>query len=110
MSLRTIGNRIQAPFMVMGVAATLSLLAPPAASAQGQDWPQWRGPLRDGSAPSARLPQKWPEKLPAAKWRHYVGIGYSSPVVADGQVYIMGRESNGTEACLALSDATGKEI
>ena len=95
---------------MLWVAGVLSLLTPIGTRAQSQDWPQWRGPLRDGSAPSAKLPQKWPEKLPAAKWRHYVGIGYSSPVVAGGQVYIMGRESNGTEACLALSDATGKEI
>jgi hypothetical protein len=36
-------------------------------SAQAQ-WPQWRGPSRDGRVPSAAVPAAWPEKL-ALKWR-----------------------------------------
>src|ERR1041385_7273182 len=82
-------------------------LVPPV---RGADWPQWRGPLRDGSVPNARLPEKWPEKFPAPKWRSYVGIGYSSPVIAGGRAFIQGRESGGQEACLAFDATTGARL
>jgi outer membrane protein assembly factor BamB len=39
-----------------------------------------------------------------------VGIGYSSPVVAGGQAFIMGRESGGQEACLSFDALTGKPL
>jgi hypothetical protein len=50
----------------------------------GQDWPQWRGPSRNGIFPQT-LP--WPDKLPKPSWTAPVGIGYSSPIIADGRVY-----------------------
>ena len=43
-------------------------------------WPQWRGPARDGVVPTASVPAAWPEKL-SLSWRQSVGEGYSSPVV-----------------------------
>ena len=73
------------------------------------DWPQWRGPLRDGIAVDVRLPANLPEQMPAPKWRSTVGIGYSSPVIAGGQVFIQGREG-GSETCLSLDAETGKPL
>jgi outer membrane protein assembly factor BamB len=73
------------------------------------DWPQWRGPNRDGVAPGAQLPAKWPAEPPAPKWKAPVGIGYSGPAVAGGRVFIMGRvEKN--ERCLAFDADTGREL
>ena len=37
------------------------------ASLWAQDWPQWRGPSRDGVA-KIRAPRTWPEKL-TTKWK-----------------------------------------
>jgi outer membrane protein assembly factor BamB len=88
----------------------LGILFPLALPVRGEDWPQWRDPLRDGSVPNARLPQKWPEKFPSPIWRSFVGVGYSSPVVAGGQAFIMGRETGGKEACLSFDAATGKPL
>lgn len=73
-----------------------------------QEWPQWRGPQRNGHAAGARLPQTWPNQLPKPKWRTPVGIGYSSPVIADGQVFIQGRDTKGNELCFGIDDASGK--
>jgi outer membrane protein assembly factor BamB len=58
------------------------------------DWPQWRGPARDGVVPGATLPDSWPEGfVPAKVWEsgeipsdHYGGHG--SPVIAGGKVYL----------------------
>lgn len=33
------------------------------------DWPQWRGPQRNGVVMGAKLPVSWPEALPKPKWR-----------------------------------------
>ena len=54
------------------------------------DWPQWRGPARDGQAPDA--PAQWPAKLTRA-WSIEVGEGHSSPVVAGDSVYVFSRDN-----------------
>jgi outer membrane protein assembly factor BamB len=73
-----------------------------------RDWPQWRGPNRDGVARGARLPRDWPAHPPRPVWRVEVGEGYSSPVIADGQLFIMSRQGD-QEVCLCLDAATGQE-
>lgn len=74
------------------------------------DWPQWRGPGRDGMVIGARLPETWPPQLPMARWRSEVGHGYSSPVVVDGRVFIMGMPKPGEESCLCFDAETGDPL
>ena len=58
------------------------------------DWPQWRGPTRDGVAPdSPPLAEAWPNEGPAKLWQsEAVPSGedgnLSSPIVAGGKVFI----------------------
>ena len=52
--------------MACGLILSLALTLAPALPAA--DWPQWRGPNRDGHAPDAQLPAKWPAAPPAPKW------------------------------------------
>src|SRR4051794_13504164 len=73
----------------------LVLLSP--AVCPADDWPQWRGPQRDGHARGARLPAAWPEKPPRPLWKRAVGAGQSSPVVAGGRLFVLGRQG-GREA------------
>jgi outer membrane protein assembly factor BamB len=58
---------------------------------RADDWPQWRGPGRDGRAPHLEARADWPEHL-APVWRVTVGEGHSSPVVVADRVYVFSRE------------------
>ena len=69
------------------------------------DWPQWRGPNRDGIAPGSP-PASWPEKL-NRKWSLTVGEGHSSPVFAGGRLFVLSREGE-NEQVRAVDPATGK--
>ena len=56
-----------------------------------QDWPQWRGPNRDGVNPEKGLANQWPEGGPKLLYKATgVGVGFSSVVIADGTLYTLG--------------------
>jgi len=69
----------------------LYLLFAAAPAAAAQDWPQWRGPARDGLASAFRPPAAWPAELKPL-WKVTVGEGYSSPVVAADKAYVLSRQ------------------
>lgn len=52
------------------------------------DWPQWRGPNRDGVWAEAGIRDSLPTNGLVPKWKVPVGYGYSSPVIADGKLYL----------------------
>ncbi len=75
------------------------------------DWPQWRGPARDGHAPGARLPAKWPERAPQPAWKVKVGEGYAGAAVAGGKVFALARDdAKGTETASCFDLANGKRL
>lgn len=78
------------------------------ATAAAQDWPQWRGPHRDGNVSGAAIPTAWPKAL-KEQWKVPVGIGHSSPVVSGGRIYVFARQGE-EEVLLSLEASTGKEI
>src|SRR6187397_2920273 len=75
--------------------------------ASGIDWPQWRGPMRDGSVDAA-LPAQWPDAL-KKRWEMPVGAGHASPVVSGNRVVVIAREGQ-QEIVRALDLASGKEM
>lgn len=77
------------------VAALLSLVGG-AAHPEGPpaDWPQWRGPNRDGQAVGFQAPERWPERLEKL-WRVEVGQGHSGPVVAGDRIFLFARDDGG---------------
>jgi len=77
-----------------------------ATAAQAQDWPQWRGPNRDGNVAGSTA--AWPKDL-QEEWKVTVGIGHSSPVVVDKKIYVFARQGE-EETLLSLDAATGKEL
>jgi outer membrane protein assembly factor BamB len=81
-----------------------------AAVVQAGDWPQWLGPKRDGGTTEKVLP--WKEKSPPkALWRKAVGQGFSSPVVADGRVFIHASvKDKEEEEVIALDAVTGNQL
>ena len=90
--------------LVRGLGVAVLMLFFGAPGPEAQDWPQWRGPARDGHAPTFQVPETWPESL-SREWRREVGSGYSSPVVADGRVCLHAREGDDEKVfCLGLED------
>ena len=75
----------------------------------GADWPQWRGPNRDGVAPGLAFPEKWPSAAPKELWKAPVGLGYSGPAIAGNRVFILGRVDK-NERAIAFDADTGKEL
>jgi len=74
----------------------------------GADWPQWRGPNRDGTLTSFASPASWPDQL-TQKWKVEVGTGYATPIVVGNRVYAFARQDE-KEVMRALDADTGKVI
>lgn len=72
------------------------------------DWPQWRGPHRDGVVDRGSAPSSWPEQL-KLRWKVTVGEGYASPIFAGGHIFIFSRHQ-GNEVASAIHPETGKVI
>ena len=89
-------------------AAVILFAAIVAESVIAQDWPQWRGPNRDGVVISFTEPKAWPEQL-KLRWKVKVGIGHSSPVVSGRRIYLHAREGE-NEVVRAIDLATGKQL
>lgn len=73
-----------------------------------QDWPQWRGPNRDGKVEGFTAPQQWPQQL-TQKWRTTVGLGCATPALVGDKLYVFTRQGD-DEVTLCLDAGSGKEL
>ena len=90
-------------------ALGLSLLLPFAVCAE--DWPQWRGPNRDSVRNETGIMESFPTNGLKISWRVAVGRGWSSPVVAQGRVYltdVQAERPTARERVLCFKEANGK--
>ncbi|HKS38646.1 MAG TPA: hypothetical protein VJW76_15745, partial [Verrucomicrobiae bacterium] len=82
---------LKGPFRaVVFVAAGLNLLEGSTAGSEivQRNWPQWRGPLATGVAPSGDPPVQWSETS-NVKWKFKIpGFGTSTPVIWENQVFV----------------------
>ncbi len=75
------------------------------------DWPQWRGPNRDGISKEPGLLKSWPEAGPKLLWQSSeLGQGYGSPAVVGDRLYVLGSEGLDDEFVQALNAADGKTV
>jgi outer membrane protein assembly factor BamB len=72
------------------------------------DWPQWRGPARNGIS-TEKLDAVWPAEGPRVLWRASVGTGFSSLSVSQGRAYTMGNTSN-QDTIWCFDANTGKPL
>jgi outer membrane protein assembly factor BamB len=96
-------------FFQTAAALGFSLMLPLAMRAD--DWPQWRGPNRDGVWNETGIMETFPPGGLKISWRAPVGRGWSSPVVAQGRVYVTDVEltpPTGRERVLCFDEANGK--
>src|SRR4029453_7061935 len=89
--------------VMVALAASMS-----ARVARAQDWPQWRGPARDGVITFFREPATWPKTL-TKRWQVEIGAGYAVPLVVGERVYVFTRQ-NEDEVMTALDGRSGKPI
>lgn len=78
------------------------------------EWPQWRGPRRDGVSTETGLLKEWPKEGPPLLWNSVkvndgqgLGAGMSSVVVAGGKLFTMG-DLQGQTHVFCLNAETGK--
>ena len=96
--------------LALAVIALLLLVDAQAETPAAGDWPQWRGPNRDGISLDTGLLREWPENGPPVVWAvNSVGVGYSSIAVKDGRIYTQG-DLDGVEHIIALDEATGRTL
>ena len=81
-----------------------------ASEALNLDWPQWRGPNRDGISTETGLMDRWPDEGPRELWRtRGLGRGYASVSIAGGKIFSMGRLQGQTHI-VALDVADGEVL
>ena len=73
------------------------------------DWPQWRGPARNGISAETGWSAEWPAEGPKVLWKAEVGLGFSSFSVAKGRVYTIGH-ANETDTVFCLDADKGHVI
>ena len=96
------------------MATTSCLLAadnrPLSKASSDTDWPQWRGPHRDGISADTGLLTEWPKEGPKLLWKAGgLGRGFSSVAVVSGHIYTLGDREAG-QFVIALDAANGKEL
>ncbi len=75
----------------------------------GADWPQFRGPQRDGVSHETGLRKEWPEGGPPLVWTYAeAGLGFSGPAVVGDRLYFSGGRGD-SEFVIAL-DIAGKSV
>ncbi len=104
--MRTSSNR-SCRWLALAIAGCCCLFT---TSAWAEDWPQWRGPNRDGKSADTGLLKEWPKDGPPLAWKITgLGGGYSAPSIAAGRIF--GMSNRGTdEVVWALSETDGKEL
>jgi outer membrane protein assembly factor BamB len=96
--------------VALGLAVSLSAQGPRRVALG--DWPEARGPNRDGISAETGLPEKWTLGGEGMLWRAPYG-GRSAPVVMGNRVYVQNPSGRGTELqerVMALDADTGKVI
>ena len=88
--------------------AVVVLLVVGFAPVAAQDWPQWRGPARDGLIRAFREPASWPMTL-TKRWNVEVGTGYATPLVVGDRLYVFTRQGE-NEVMTALDAASAKVL
>lgn len=82
-----------------------------ACTLQADDWPQWRGPQRDGVWRESGIIERIPASGLKVRWRARVSNGYSGPAVANGRVYLTDRIPNpDRERVQCFNEADGTKL
>jgi outer membrane protein assembly factor BamB len=87
--------------------ASVPLLAL-AAAVHGENWPQWRGPNRDGISKETNLPAQWSAKKNMAWIAPLPGMGSSTPAIWKDKIFLTSED--GTDLVLVCLNTSGKQL
>lgn len=76
---------------------------------RADDWPNWRGPNRNGVSTETGWRDDWPADGPGLAWKAKVGLGFSSFAVAQERVFTVGH-AEGQDTVWCLAAASGKVL
>lgn len=88
----------------------LVALATVAPADDSADWPQWRGPTRDGVAPGTEWPASLDESTLKLNWRVELGPSYSGPIVVGDRVFSTETRDESIEVASAYDRRTGEKL
>ena len=98
------------PLMKYSLALVL-IIASATVPTMADDWPQWRGPHRDGISSEKGLLKEWPKDGPKLLWKVTNAVsGYSTSAVVECRLYLLGNEGLENEFVEALAVADGKRV
>ena len=89
------------------------LLLPIAGPLIAADWPQWRGPNREGAWTETGIVSSFPSTGLVPKWKVPVGFGYSTPIILKGKLYLSDLvvdHTNVHERVLCFNSRSGKRV
>ncbi|HUE82526.1 MAG TPA: PQQ-binding-like beta-propeller repeat protein [Pyrinomonadaceae bacterium] len=94
---------------LLGVGLLVLLFSTEMVAQSQANWPQWRGPNRDGISKETGLLKQWPAEGPPLVWKTTgAGRGYSSFALTNGRLFTMGLRGD-REFVIAFDLANGKE-
>lgn len=94
--------------VTLAIAASAALAL--AATGPAPEWPQWRGPNRDGIATESGLLAQWPGAGPPLAWKATgLGSGFSSLAISGGRIFTLG-DRQGGQRVVAMNLADGKIV
>src|SRR5204862_6692221 len=99
-------------FLSSAIVATLSASAASGSVDPSRDWPEWRGPTRDGiAAPEQNPPVEWNETNNVLWKAQIPGTGHGSPTVVGDRIYLPTAEpAKPSQSVLCFERTTGKLI
>jgi len=74
------------------------------------EWPQWRGPERDGQVDASGWPSKIDQDHLKVAWRVDLGPSYSGPIVSKDRVFTTEAKNKQLEVVRAYDRSSGEEI
>lgn len=92
------------------LCASVGFLSAPAFA---EDWPQWRGPTRDNVWHEQGIMETFPAEGLKIRWRVPLGPSWSSPVIADGHVYVTDvvlQKPKAIERLQCIEESSGKVL
>lgn len=81
----------------------------PSSLTRAADWPNWRGPNRDGISEESNLNFDWLVSGPPILWHAMVGTGFSSMAISDGRLHTIGNADE-ADTVVCLDAESGRKI